>query len=42
MYKLQDIFIKPYIGNEILTHMYYRNPIGGVNIYTKILKGPVF
>ena len=25
MYKLQDIFIKPYIGNEILTHMYYRN-----------------
>lgn len=29
MYKLQDIFIKPYIGNEILTHMYYRNPIGG-------------
>jgi len=28
MYKIQDIFIKPYIGNEILTHMYYRNPIG--------------
>lgn len=29
MYKIQDIFIKPYIGNELLTHMYFRNPIGG-------------
>lgn len=25
MYKIQDIFIKPYIGNELLTHMYFRN-----------------
>lgn len=24
MYKIQEIFIKPYAGNEILTHMYYR------------------
>lgn len=42
MYKIQDIFIKPYIGNELLTHMYFRNPIGGVNIYTKIPRAPVF
>ena len=30
MYKIQDIYIKPYIGNEILTHMYYR---GNNHIY---------
>lgn len=24
MYKIQEIFIKPYTGNELLTHMYYR------------------
>lgn len=24
MYKIQDVFIKPFIGNEIITHMYYR------------------
>lgn len=24
MYKIQDIFIKPFVGNELITHMYYR------------------
>ena len=24
MYRIQDIFIRPYTGNELLTHMYYR------------------
>lgn len=24
MYKIQEIFIKPFVGNELITHMYYR------------------
>lgn len=30
MYRIQNIFIKPFVGNEILTHMYYR---GNNHIY---------
>lgn len=25
MYKIQDIYIKPFVGNEIITHLYYRS-----------------
>ena len=41
MYKIQEINIKPYCGNELLTHMYYRgnNFIYLDNENNSILKG---
>ena len=41
MYKIQNIFIKQYTGNELLTHMYYRgnNNIFQNNEGDSVLKG---